>query len=95
MNKTFEQYDKENPQIYREFKRITLQLIDHGREYYGAKSIIEIIRFNTIIGAQGYNSGTEFKINNNYAPDYARKFMNEFPIYRDFFRTRQLKKIRQ
>jgi hypothetical protein len=95
MNKSFQQYHEENPQIYQQFKKITFQLIDSGREYYGAKGVIEIIRFNTIIGSQGYLKNEDFKINNNFAPDYARKFMNEFPIYRDFFRTRQLKKIRQ
>jgi hypothetical protein len=95
MNKTFNQYHEENPEIYQEFKRITFRLIDSGRDYYGAKGIIEIIRFNTITGAEGYKQNREFKINNNFAPDYARKFMNDYPLYNEFFRTRQLKKVRQ
>jgi hypothetical protein len=91
--KTFKQYDNDNPEIYEAFKKITFQLIYKGRKFYGAKGIIEVIRFDTITGAKDLLD-REFKINNNYAPDYARKFMTAYPQYNDFFRLRQLKKVR-
>ena len=85
----FNQYDQENPNIYEKFKELTFQAINKGFDYYGAKSIFELIRWHS------KESGNDaFKINNNYAPDYARKFTNEFPQYKNFFRTRQLKKLR-
>lgn len=95
MNKNFNQYNQENPQIFEEFKKITFRLLDAGRTHYGAKGVIEIIRYNTLVGSQGYQKKTDFKINNNYAPDYARLFMIAYPIYSEFFRTRELKNIRQ
>jgi len=99
MRKTFKQYDQENPGIYLEFKKIALNLIAKGRTHYGAKGIVEVIRYNRITASQGYDqdpeNSTDFKINNNYAPDYARKFMAEFPQYPEFFKTRVLKNVRQ
>ena len=96
--KTFQEYHQENPDIYQAFKKITFQLIDNGRTYYGAKGIIEVIRYDRIIGAVSYatedQDSLEFKINNNYAPDYARKFMVDYPLYNNFFKLRQLKKAR-
>ncbi len=96
MNKPFEEYHKENPGIYLEFKELTLKLIGRGRTYYGANGIIEVIRYHRITKATGYaqdpEKSTDFKVNNNYAPDYARKFMSEYPQFNGFFRTRQLKR---
>ena len=92
--KTFQEYHDENPQVYDQFKTIAWELIENGRTHYGAKGIIEIIRYNTYTKAKGYPEGIEFKINNNYAPDYARLFMESYPLYRDFFKTRELKKAR-
>jgi hypothetical protein len=92
--KNFKQYHQENPAIYEAFKLITFNLIEKGRTYYGAKGIIEVIRYNTIVSANGYPLENEFKVNNNFAPDYARLFTKEYPIYSNFFKTRQLKKAR-
>jgi hypothetical protein len=93
--KSFHEYNKENPQIFERFVQLTFTLIRKGRDHYGAKGIIEIIRFNTITKAKGYPETEDFKINNNYAPDYARLFMDEYPKYEGFFNTRELKKARQ
>jgi len=79
----FQQYDNDNPKIWGAFIFYTNQTIGKGFEHYGAKGIIELIRWHH--PASGNDS---FKINNNYAPEYARKFMNRFPQYEGFFRTR-------
>jgi len=84
--KSFKQYDQENPQIYKEFKQLALQLINRGYRHIGAKQIFEVIRWNTMVSG---NDG--FKVNNNYAPDYSRKFENEHPIYAGVFRKRLCK----
>lgn len=81
--KSFEQYDKENPEIWEKFKEFAFKAIKKGFKHYGAKSIFEIIRWNTKTSG---NDG--LKVNNNYTSGYSRKFMNEFPEHEGFFRTR-------
>jgi hypothetical protein len=83
---TFAEYHEQNPQIYAAFKRFTFMLIQKGRKHYGARGIIELIRFNSIVSG---NDG--FKINNNYGAHYSRLFMKDFPQYDGFFKCRQMK----
>ena len=80
----FEQYDNDNPQIWQAFVHYTIETVGKGFQYYGAKGIIELIRWHTPTTA----NGDKFKINNNFAPDYARKFMATFPQHEGFFRLR-------
>ena len=82
--KPFSQYDKDHPEIWKEFKKTTLKAIKKGFKNYSSKSIFEIIRWHR----SGDLKPDGFKVNNNYTADYARKFANEFPQYKDFFRTR-------
>jgi hypothetical protein len=82
----FCQYDAENPQVYDKFKMMTLQTIGKGFKNYGAKGIVELIRWHT-----GVSGNDQFKINNNYTAFYARKFENEFPASNGFFRKRNSK----
>tara|TARA_R100000951_G_scaffold107388_1_gene102708 strand:- start:302 stop:583 length:282 start_codon:yes stop_codon:yes gene_type:complete len=85
--KTFEQYHNENPHIYTAFKHYALIAKQKGFKNYSAKSLFEIIRWHTPIrGEVEY-----FKINNNYAPDYARKMMKDYESFKGFFRVRELK----
>lgn len=76
-------YHAQNPHIYQAFKTTTLKAIAKGYKNYGAKSIFEIIRWETAIA-----SNDIFKVNNNYTPFYARMFEKEFPEHEDFFRKR-------
>lgn len=86
-NSKFCSYDRANPQVYAEFKRITLATIDKGFKNYSAKGIFEIVRWHT--GVEANNDC--FKVNNNYTSFYARKFEKEFPNHKDFFRKRNSK----
>ena len=88
MNEKFEIYHRDNPQIYKEFERFTLQTIQRGFQHYSSKGIIEIIRWHTGIFA---NKG--FKVNNNYTPYYADLFEANHPQYKDFFYKRERKTI--
>lgn len=85
--KTFEQYHKENPNIYKAFKHYAFMAKQKGYKNYSAKSLFEIIRWHT----PTKKNGEVFKINNNYAPDYARKIMQEYESFKGFFRVRTLK----
>lgn len=79
-------YHEKNPQIWEAFKRITLETIRKGFKHYSAKGIFELIRWHTSIGGTG-----DYKLQNNYTPYYARKFEDEFPQYKGFFRKRESK----
>ena len=83
----FEVYNEKNPDIYKLFEKFTFEAIEKGFKKYGAKSIFELIRWHTKLT----QSTNEFKINNSYAPDYARLFMKNHPQHSDFFFTRQIK----
>lgn len=83
----FEQYDLGHPEIWKQFREITLNLIRLGKKHYGAKAIFEIIRYHRFIE---YGVG-EFKVNNNFTAYYARKFMRVFPEHNGFFETRKAK----
>jgi len=85
-NKEFLEYHKTNPHLYEAFKQVALDAMNMGFRTYGANGIFEIIRWKRAERGDG-----EFKINNNYAPLFARLFANEFPHHADFFRFRKSK----
>jgi len=83
-----ELYDRKHPEIWREFVKLTLQLVNQGVRHYGAKAIVEVIRFHRIIHKDDKD---EYKINNNITAYYARKFHRNFPQFDGFFETRKSK----
>ena len=85
----FEKYDKENPQIWKMFVKIAMQAKMKGFKTYSANGIFEIMRWETRV-----TGNDEFKVNNNYRPDYARKMMSEYPAFKGFFRIREIKAVR-
>jgi hypothetical protein len=85
----FKNYDQQNPLIWKAFKFYAFQAKEKGFDNYSANGIFEIIRWHTNIKTRGV-----YKVNNNFRPDYARKMMREFPQFKDFFKTRELKAVR-
>jgi hypothetical protein len=59
-------------------------VIAKRRPHYSARRIIEAMRHDSAIR----ESGDEYKINGNYAPDLSRLFMLTHPEYAGFFSTR-------
>lgn len=84
----FRKYHETNPNIYILFNRFARELIAKGHKRGSAKQIIERIRWFTMTETKG----DTFKINNNYAPDYARLWMRLNPEYQGFFNLRDRKK---
>ena len=83
----FKKYHEENPHIWEAFKKYSLIAKNkRGFQNYSANGIFEIIRWHTDIASRD-----EYKVNNNFRPDYARKMMKEFPEFEKFFRIRELK----
>ena len=89
--KTFAEYHKNNPEVWELFRVMTFRAIRKGFRHYSSKGIFELIRWET----QTSLKDDGYKVNNNYTPDYARMFENEYPQYKAFFETRSLKKQRQ
>lgn len=84
MYKKFIEYDSVNPEIYKMFKKFTFDVIKSGYQNCGSQMIIERIRWESIVVAKN----DKFKINNDYAAFYSRKFMLEYPKHNNFFRIR-------
>jgi hypothetical protein len=80
----FATYHAENPSIYEAFKKFTFQVIQK-RKRFGARSIMERIRWDTVI-----EGNDAFKINDNYTAYYVRLFDKDFPEHIDFFRKRAI-----
>ncbi len=78
----FDEYHKNNPEIYRAFKTFAFQAISAGREHLGACLIIERIRWETMISVSD-----DLKISDFAKPFYARMFMTDYPQFKGFFRT--------
>lgn len=84
---TFQQYHQSNPHIYEIYKSIAIELARQGRRYIGSKYIFEEMRYNHPFNSQN----DPYKINNNFAPMYARKFVLEHPQFGHLFKFKQLK----
>lgn len=85
----FTNYDKDNPEIWGLFVHYASEAKRKGFNRYAAKSIFEIIRWETPL-----KNGIPFKVNNNFTADYARKMEREFPEFNGFFEKRSLKSLR-
>ncbi len=79
----FREYVMKNPHIYGEFCALSMRLLAAGRKHYGAKAIMEVIRYETAI-----RGGDDWKINNNFTADLARLLMHRKPEFVGFFETR-------
>jgi hypothetical protein len=85
-DEAFEQYHRDNPQVYSELTRLARQLKGRGRRHYGIASLFEVLRWHHAL----HTVGDEFKINNNYKPRYARMVMDNEPDLAGFFMIREL-----
>ncbi len=79
-------WHQDNPEIWREFERLALQAIERGVTEWGAKGVMEVVRWNIRLQTR-----QDFKVNNNWTAIYARIFSMKYPQYRDFFKYREAK----
>ena len=84
LKKAWWKWHKENPQVWELFQKYTFQLINAGFSHYGAKGVMERIRWHSDVET----TGDRFKIGNNHTAYYARYFHHKYPEYDGFFRTR-------
>jgi hypothetical protein len=84
---TFDEYNRLHPEIWHEFKKLALALVVKGRKHYGARCLVEVIRYHRDLKY----ADRDFKINNNFVADYARKFNRVCPEHGKFFEMRRRK----
>ena len=85
----FNQYHKDNPQVYELFKCFTFMAIRRGHNRLSAWMIANRIRWETSIETFTVD---EYKISNDYIALYARMFMRDHPEYDGFFKTKEMKR---
>jgi hypothetical protein len=79
----FDEYHKENPEIYTMFEEYALKAAKH-RKRYSAKIIFHIMRWDTMIGGRG----SDYKIDDGWISHYSRLFMENHPELGNFFELR-------
>jgi hypothetical protein len=85
--KSFKAYHKANPHIYRELKKLAMQLLLAGRQHYSINSLFEALRWHRAIE----RPQDDFKLNNIWRSWYARLLMLNEPKLRGFFFFRDSK----
>jgi len=83
----FEEFNRDNPHIYKEFEKQALKAIARGRTKLSAKLIINWIRWNEYLKTSDQN----FKINDAFQSYYARYFITNHPQHKDIFNLRKLR----
>lgn len=82
----FFSWHKQNLDVWNCFERVALDLIEEGFKSYGAKAIMEVVRYKLRKNIKG-----ELKCNNNYTSYYARIFALKHPTHDKFFEFRETK----
>lgn len=77
------------PEVWKYFEKFALEAIASGRQHYGAKGIMERVRWHTEI-----EHGAEFKANNNWTAYYARIFTAKYPEHGEFFEFREVRGLK-
>lgn len=84
----FERFHRENPQVFEVFVKAARSLKASGRKRYGAKAIVEHMRFHVPLGTVG----EPWKLNNSFTSRYARLLVETYPDeFADFVEMRTLK----
>jgi hypothetical protein len=83
----FLDYHRENSLLWTAFEEKALEIISLGKKHYGARAVIEIVRYERL--RLGASDG--FKINDNFIAYYARIFEFLHPQYNGFFQMRKIK----
>ena len=73
-----------SPEVYEAFARRANKLWRKGRRRYGAKAIIEVMRYESAIS----DYGVQFKLNNNDTSKIVRVFQLLNPDHATMFETR-------
>ena len=90
IDQTFDQYIKDNPEVYMHFVQFALQWLKTGAKKISSKHIIGRIRWFVEVETKG-ESAREFKCNDLITSRIARKFIEEYPEYSERISFRRLR----
>lgn len=85
----FEEFHRLNPQVLVTLESMTREMVNRGRGKIGIKMLFEVLRWNYYMNTNDPNS--DFKINNNYAPYYARLILERHPEWDGIFELRTIR----
>lgn len=86
LKEKFKEFHKKNPKVYTRLVELTKEAHDKGKTKIGMKMLFEVVRWNEFLET----TDSDFKINNSYAPYYARLVMHQHPEFGEIFETRIL-----
>ncbi len=86
LDQKFLEYHENNPQVFTEFVKLAERAKAEGRLHFGAKFLLEKIRWDSPVEAQD-----QYKVNNNFPSRYVRLLAKTRPDLAIMFATRQLK----
>lgn len=81
LTERFDDYNAANPHVYDMFVKYTKTAIEAGQKRYSAWAIVNRMRWESDI----VTKGDKFKISNDYIALFARKFVADYPMHKDFF----------
>jgi hypothetical protein len=87
MRRACQEFHNANKEVWELFVKFALEKAALGYEHFGAKAVMERIRWETSVGG----SEPELKINGNHTAFYARRFNRMYPQLGngEFFRVRE------
>ncbi len=81
---TFKEHLEDNPDMWAMFVKYAKE-IGEQRKKFSAAGIFHLMRYETMVK----EADSEFNVNQNWCPYYARKFLDEYPQY-PIFRIKEL-----
>jgi len=82
----FERFHEANPQVYRELRRMALDLACKGLPRIGIGMLWEVLRYSSI-----QTTGKDFKLNDHFRSRYARLLLQREPSLESRIELRQLR----
>ncbi len=80
----FLEFHAANPHVYEELRDLAFQAQAVGRKYWNINSLLHVLRWDWLM--RGFEN--DHKLQNNYAPLYARLLMKQEPTLAGFFEFR-------
>lgn len=75
-----------NPHVYDALRRLAIGMVRRGQQRIGIKMLFEVLRWQYAMSTT--DAYSDFKLNNNYAPFYARLLMDNEQVLQGAFELR-------
>jgi hypothetical protein len=82
----FEAFHKARPDVYRAFKKHAWRLRRQGHRHLSAQYICDYLSFETMVDGR---PASEWKLNHDFGPFYARMLAAEFESFAAYFERRR------